>query len=650
MTDESTVGSSETEERDAGSTHSSAQDLGDITAHRLPDPGGPRQSVGFDGDAVDYYRFELSESRELRIMLSALTGEAEFYLEDAGGNVLARSMTFAGHEAVIRTLSAGTYYLQVVPVGTQGSNYELKYMVLQAHASSAWSGGVLERMEPPQFEADGYRFEVMEELDGSATGVLLGVVRATDPSGEPLSYAIVGGNESGAFAIDEASGEVFYVGTGEDFESGADPYELTVRVGDGTHTVDTTVTVTVTDAPEAPGFGASSYAFALAENADGSETGIPLGTVSATDPEGESLSYSIAGGNDSGLFAIDGSSGEVFYVGTGEDYESGAGPYELTVRVGDGTHTVDATVTVTVTVTDAPEAPAFAASSYAFALAENADGSETGIPLGTVSATDPEGESLSYSIAGGNDSGLFAIDGSSGEVFYVGTGEDFESGAGPHELTVRAGDGARTVDATVTVAVTDVEDDPEPVDQDQPADRTTEAVVLVDGGPVRGAIGSASDWDWFAVDLQGGRTYRVDHRGSSTGDGTLVDPVLMGVLEYSTGRRQLAGTSDNDGGTGHNGRAEFVAPHDGRYYIWLAGNGTERYGTGTYELEVREVPAPVFGRSSYAFALAENADGSEKGASCSARCRRRTPKATPCATASRAATRTRRFAIDRDER
>ena len=83
------------------------------------------------------------------------------------------------------------------------------------------------------------------------------------------------GNASGLFAIDAVSGEVFYVGAGEDYESGATTHELTVRASDGTHTIDTTLTVAVTDAAETPAFGEESYAFALAENVDGSvESGI----------------------------------------------------------------------------------------------------------------------------------------------------------------------------------------------------------------------------------------------------------------------------------------------------------------------------------------------------------------------------------------
>ena len=64
--------------------------------------------------------------------------------------------------------------------------------------------------------------------------------------------------------------------------------------------------------------------------------------------------------------------------------------------------------------------------------------------LGAVAATDPEGGTVSYSIVGGNDAGLFAIDSSTGALSYVGAGEDYESGTKSHELTVRASDDACT--------------------------------------------------------------------------------------------------------------------------------------------------------------------------------------------------------------
>ena len=191
---------------------------------------------------------------------------------------------------------------------------------------------------------------------------------ATDPENATLTYSIVGGNDADLFEIDAGTGALTYKGTGEDHESGTTSYALTVRASDGTLHADASVTVSVTDVAEAPAFGETGYAFDLAENADGSTTPIALGTVSATDPEGATLSYSIAAGNDADLFEIDASTGALSYKGTGEDHESGTTSYALTVRASDGSLHADASVTVS--VTDVAEAPAFGATGYAFDLAE----------------------------------------------------------------------------------------------------------------------------------------------------------------------------------------------------------------------------------------------------------------------------------------
>ena len=205
----------------------------------------------------------------------------------------------------------------------------------------------------------------------------------------------------------------------------------------------------------APAFAETSYAFDLAENADGSTNRVSLGTVAATDPEGATLSYTLVGGN--GSFEVDETTGELFYTGTGEDFESETTRF-MAVRASDGS--LHAYTSVVVNVTDVNETPAFAETSYTFNLAENADGSTDRVSLGTVAATDPEGTTLAYSLAGGNESGSFEVDATSGELFYTGAGEDFESATTRFTLTVRASDGSETADTTVTVDVTDVDDTP----------------------------------------------------------------------------------------------------------------------------------------------------------------------------------------------
>ena len=585
MSDDNAV-STESEEREPGSTHTSAHELGDITAQRLQ--GGLRklaQTVGTEGDGVDYYRFTLSEAREVRLGLKLRQGEAELYLEDAEGNVLARSMAHAGYEAAVRTLLPGTYYVRVEAVGAAASEYEFRYGVLEANASfrpasdSPWHTGLAERMGMPSFGEAGYAFELSETVDGRVSGVLLGTVLAVDPNGEELSYRIVGGNGSGLFALGGASGELSYVGAGEDFEGGAGSYELTVRASDGTHTIDTTVTVTITDAAEAPAFGEGSYAFALTENVDGSVSRVLLGVVEATDPDSDAVRYSLLGGNDSSLFAIEETSGELFYVGAGEDFEGGVTSYELTIRASDGTHTIDTTVTVT--VTDAAEQPAFGEESYAFELAENADGRANGLSLGRVLATDPDGDAVRYSLTGSNDSSLFVIGAASGELYYVGPGEDYESGVTSYEVTVRASDAAHTVDTTVTVTVTDAAEAPAFGEESY----AFELAENVDGSVNRISLGlvAATDPD--------GDSVRYSLTGSN--DSSLfVIGAASGELYY------VGGGEDFEGG---------VTSYE---LTVRASDGTDSTEATVTVTVTDEAEAPAFGEESYAFELAENVDGS----------------------------------------
>ena len=316
------------------------------------------------------------------------------------------------------------------------------------HSDVAVTVNVTNVDEAPAFAETSYAFALEENADGSETGVALGTVSAADPEGLAPTYSIVGGTESERFEIDAATGALSYIGTGEDYESGTTSYVLTVRASTGGQFSDVAVTVNVTNVDEAPAFAETSYAFALEENADGSETGVALGTVSAADPEGLAPAYSIVGGTESERFEIDAATGALSYIGTGEDYESGTTSYVLTVRASAGGQFSD--VAVTVNVTNVDEAPAFAETSYAFALEENADGSETGVALGTVSAADPEGLAPTYSIVGGTESERFEIDAATGALSYIGTGEDYESGTTSYVLTVRASTGGQFSDVAVT--------------------------------------------------------------------------------------------------------------------------------------------------------------------------------------------------------
>ena len=103
------------------------------------------------------------------------------------------------------------------------------------------------------------------------------------------------------------------------------------------------------------------------------------------------------------------------------------------------------------------------------------------------------------------------------------------------------------------------------------------------GASSTGDIGQSRDRDWFAVDLIGGKAYRIDLEGSPTDQGTLDDPYLRGIY---FDRDLVPGTADDDGGAGLNSRLEFLAPESGAYYIAA---GAYSFRTGSYRLSVEEV-------------------------------------------------------------
>ena len=312
--------------------------------------------------------------------------------------------------------------------------------------------------EAPKFASDdGYSFTLAENTDGSGDdAIAIGTVSATDPdaNNNTVKYSIVSGNDAKLFKINDETGAITYVGTGEDFESGNTTFTLTVRASDGERATQATVTINVTDVDDSnqtPEFSDDNYVFTLAENEDGSNSAVAVDTVSATDPENGTVMYSIVSGNGNGLFAIDGD-GAITYVGTGEDFESHEG-FELTVRASDGNTSSQATVTVN--VTNVNEAPVFASDVYEFELDGNADGSVTPVTVGPVSATDPENDDITYSISGTN-SNLFQIS-SNGQITYVGSGSDSANLPETFSLTITASDDS--IDTEVTVTINIEEDD-----------------------------------------------------------------------------------------------------------------------------------------------------------------------------------------------
>ncbi|MCY3913922.1 MAG: cadherin domain-containing protein [Chloroflexi bacterium] len=291
----------------------------------------------------------------------------------------------------------------------------------------------------PVFGEETYAFSVAEDV---ATDADVGTITATITGGPAVTYAITAGNTAGAFAIDSASGELT-VAKALDYETTAS-YALTVTASYGASTATVAVAITITNVVEPPVFGATSYAFTVAEDAAISST---IGTVAATDPEGGTVIYfDITAGDDDNLFAVDALAGRLV-VAVPLDYESTAS-HTLTVRASTPKGATT-TVTVTVTVTDVAEPPVFGATSYAFSVAGDA---AVEAVVGTVTATVRANGAVSYAITAGDENGAFAIDDETGELT-VASALDYGTTAS-YALTVTASHGVSTTTVPVAVTIT----------------------------------------------------------------------------------------------------------------------------------------------------------------------------------------------------
>lgn len=188
-------------------------------------------------------------------------------------------------------------------------------------------------------------------------------------------------------------------------------------------------------------------------------------TVTATDPDSGTLSYSLIGGADRYRMVIDSVTGALsFYdpIYTNFEFNSdsdGDGTFEVTVQVSDGT-LVD-TQTISVTRSDVNEAPTIGATTVSVAVTENNDY----VRLISIYASDPDdGAILSYSIIGGADQSKFSINASTGRLTFKNS-PNFESPAdadsnNSYVVQVQASDGALSDEQTIIVNIDDSNEEP----------------------------------------------------------------------------------------------------------------------------------------------------------------------------------------------
>ncbi|KAJ8317251.1 hypothetical protein KUTeg_005155 [Tegillarca granosa] len=364
-----------------------------------------------------------------------------------------------------------------------GSNYVYTLIVVSSSDSISSATATVyvtitavNEITPGTFSTSPSTISIAESV---SIGTSVCQVSATDGDTEPagaLQYSIVAGDTNGDFGIDAVSG-IIYTAKTIDYESHTS-YPLTVQATDAASSPlssSAVVTVTITNVNDNPPICTPNYGIvSLVETSTAGTTKHPLlglryviyqrivplvetstagttvHTLSCSDADGTTPTYSITSGNSDGIFAV--STSGVITIDTGKfrcyrmlivvlavDYDTGATAYSLAVQVTDGTYST--TVTVAVTITASNEATPSFSSNPTVNLAED---SSVGTAVYTYTASDSDAAPhgiASYEITTVTNSGItfFTIDHSSGAIQLAKT-LDYESQT-TYAITVVATDG-----------------------------------------------------------------------------------------------------------------------------------------------------------------------------------------------------------------
>ncbi|WP_203293903.1 cadherin domain-containing protein [Maricaulis parjimensis] len=409
--------------------YSAANDQPNVSSvERLAD-GGARVTLS-DGRVIDFAASDVAiVDGYVYIADSALAG-ADFAIAGAAGG--------AGGGAMLGGLGA---------LGLLGA------------AAGGGGGGSTPTPTPTPNSAPVFTSATTASVDENTAGTVY-TATATDADNNTLSYSIVGGADQSAFSINSSTGAVTF-NTTPDFENPADAnsdnaYEVTIRVSDGTTSVDQTVTITVDDVNEAPALTSGTTA-----SQEEGATGVVY-TVTATDPEGDPLTYSLSG-DDAAQFTIDANTGEVSFAATPDfDAPTDANSdnvYDITVTASDGTNSTSQSVSITVTELN-EFAPEMGPAQISIDHQEGTDWVDSFDPP----ETDGDGTEITYTIIGGADASLFAYDNFSDRLVFIDT-PDFESPGDAnsdnvYEVIIQGSDGELTDQQTVLITVTDRNDAP----------------------------------------------------------------------------------------------------------------------------------------------------------------------------------------------
>ncbi|MBC9249517.1 hypothetical protein A9179_04410 [Pseudomonas alcaligenes] len=326
-------------------------------------------------------------------------------------------------------------------------------------------------------------------------------VTASDPdSGALLTYSIVGGADSGRFAIDANTGALTFISApnreSPNDSNGDSTYEVVVRVSDGSAFDDQTLSIAINDVDEfdvSTPIDSNGTANSVNENVSvGTAVGI---TAFASDGDATTngVTYSLTS-NPGGLFAINANTGVVTTAAAINREALGASVnIQVTATSADGS---TAAQTFSIAINDVDEfdvSTPVDSNAAANAIDENvAVGTQVGITA-FASDSDATTNGVTYSLSD-DAGGLFTIDANTGVVTTAAAIDRELLGSSLNiEVTATSADGS-TAAQTFSIAINDVDefDVSPPVDSNAAANAIDENTAI---GTEVGITAFASDAD-----------------------------------------------------------------------------------------------------------------------------------------------------------
>ena len=295
-------------------------------------------------------------------------------------------------------------------------------------------------------------------VEKTPVGTVIFHVKATDADSginAILNYTLLAGEYKEMFSINSSSGNITIIGDLD--RERISNITLHVQVTDGKFNKSLDLFITVLDVDEFPPFFSTpNYEASIREDTPVGDT---VMVVSATDSDAvKNVLYSITSGNSDETFIINPQNGSIF-LHKPLDFERKK-QYKLTVRVTNGSiPAVESLTTVTVTVEDVNDSPPVFTKCEAQIKLQKPAPPQT--QLFHVSATDADSGSnaiIKYSIIK-NEEGACSylyID-QDGNVY----SNNSLSWATICNVTIRAFDGAKTIECGVDLRVTMTPGDPE---------------------------------------------------------------------------------------------------------------------------------------------------------------------------------------------